>query len=143
MSESGKVGKGRPPTKNQYGRGQRRGSRPKGARGEKSIVRDIAGETHQVQSNGHKRIVTTFELLLISARDLAMGGNLKAAKWLNEYRATLNLEGDGCGFMVVPETKPEEMFIKEMEFRNRYAKCPEMQDDPLLDPPTPGGIGRQ
>ena len=90
MSESDKVGKGRPPKKTQYGRGQRRApGRPKGARSEKSIVREIAGETHQVQLNGRKRSVTTFELLLISARDLAMGGNLKAAKWLGEYRHRL------------------------------------------------------
>jgi hypothetical protein len=93
MSGSDKeVGKGRPPKKNRFGRGQRRSSgRPKGARGEKSIVREIAGEVHQVQLNGRKRSVTTFELLLILARDLAMGANLKAARWLNEYRAGLNL----------------------------------------------------
>jgi hypothetical protein len=134
MSGSDKeVGKGRPPKKNRFGRGQRRSSgRPKGARGEKSIVREIAGEVHQVQLNGRKRSVTTFELLLISARDLAMGANLKAARWLNEYRAGLNLEGEAGGFLLVPEVMPIDMLIKQIEFENRYATNPELRDDPLL-----------
>ena len=135
MSGSDKVGKGRPPKKTQYGRGQRRApGRAKGARGEKSIVREIAGETHQVQRNGRKRSVTTFELLLISVRDLAMRGDLRAAKWLEEYRARLNLEGEAGGFLVVPETQPAEMFVKTMEFENRFATNPELRDDPLLAP---------
>jgi|SRR4051794_39532471 hypothetical protein len=135
MTESDQVGKGHPPKKNQYGRGQRRApGRPKGARSAKSIVREIAGEIHHVQLNGRKRSVTTFELLLISARELAMGGNLKAAKWLDEYRARahLNPEEKAGGFLVVPEVMSPEMFVKTMEFENRFATNPELRDDPLL-----------
>ena len=54
-----------------------------------------------VCGDGRKRDVTTFELLLISVRDLAMGGNLRAVKWLDEYRVRLNLEGEtGVGHLV-------------------------------------------
>jgi hypothetical protein len=136
MSESDKVGKGRPPKNGQYGQGQRRApGRPKGARGVKSIIQDFAGEIHQLQFNGRKRDVTTFELLLISVRDLAMGGNLRAVKWLDEYRARLNLDGEARGgFLLVPETMPSEMFIKQMLFENRFKTNPELRDDPLLAP---------
>jgi hypothetical protein len=135
MSESDMVGKGRPPTKNQYGRGQRRApGRPKGARGEKFIVREIAADTHQVQLNGHERNVTTFELLLISARNLAMDGNLKAAKWLSEYRTRLNSEQEAGGFLVVPETMPVEMFVKTAMFENQFKTNPELRVDPKLAP---------
>ncbi|MGY3694620.1 MULTISPECIES: DUF5681 domain-containing protein [Bradyrhizobium] len=91
MSDSDKVGRCRPPKESQFGRGQRRASgRPKGARGENAIVQDIATELHRVQLNGREVEKTTAELLLISMRDLAMEGNLKAVKWLNEYRARLD-----------------------------------------------------
>jgi len=135
MSKSDQVGKGRPPKNGQYGRGQRRGpGRPTGARGEKSIARELAGEIHHVQLNGRKRDVTTFELLLISVRDLAMGGNLRAVKWLDEYRVRLNLEGETGGFLLVPETMPPEMFIERMLFENRFKTNPEFRDDQLLAP---------
>jgi hypothetical protein len=61
-----------------------------------------------------------------------MAANLRAAKWLNVYRAGLNLEGEAGGFLLVPEVMPLEMFIKKMEFENRYATDPELRDDPLL-----------
>jgi hypothetical protein len=74
------------------------------------------------------------ELLLISVRDLAMGGNLRAVKWLDEYRARLNLEGETGGFLLVPETMPPEMFIERMLFDNRFKTNPELREDPLLAP---------
>ena len=133
MSEFGKAGKGRPPSETQFGRGQRRApGRPKGARGTKSIAREITGETHEVQLNGCERIVTTYELLLISMRNLAMEGDLKAAKWLEQYRERLGDEADGCGFLVVPEAMHPDLFLKKVMFENQFKTNPELWDDPML-----------
>ena len=133
MSEAKNVGKGRPPKEGQFGRGQCQApGRPQGARGEKTIIREIAGEIHEVHLSGRKQKVTTFELLLISMRDLAMGGNLRAARWLDAYRASLNIEGEKGGFLVVPEVAAIETFAKAIEIHNRHAVNPELRDDPTL-----------
>lgn len=118
--------------RSQFERGHRKSKgRPSGARGEKTIVREMVAEIHEVGIGGQKRKLNTFELLLISMRDAERSGDLKAAKWLDAYRTTHNVGGDGGACMVVPETADNlEMFAKEIEIRNRYAVNPELRDNP-------------
>ena len=130
-------GRGRPPTHRQFGHGQKRAAgRPKGAIGEKAIVQKIAGELHKVQQNGQAIEVNTIELLLISMRNLAMKGDLRAAKWLTDYRARIIPEPskDGLGFLVVPETLPPEKFIEREMFLNKFRTDPEVRKAALRDP---------
>jgi len=124
-------GRGRPPTHRQFGHGQKRAAgRPKGAIGEKAIVQKIAGELHKVQQNGQAIEVNTIELLLISMRNLAMKGDLRASKWLTDYRARIIPEPskDGLGFLVVPETLPPEKFIEREMFLNKFRTDPELRE---------------
>ena len=136
MSKQEKIGRGHPPVNRQFGRGQKPGAgRPKGALGEKAIVRKIAGELHEITDHGEKMRVTTYELLLKSMRNLAMSADLRAAKWLSDYaRRKIPDSDDGGGVLVVPETMPEKLFIEQMMLRNRFATNPELNEDPLLAP---------
>ena len=124
------VGRGHPPVNRRFGRGQNRAAgRPKGALGEKAIVQKIAGEIHKVERNGETVEVTTLELLLLTMRNLAMKGDLKAAKWLTEYRERVLPSDAPGGFLVVPEVKPVDQFIREQEFLNRFRTNPELKED--------------
>src|SRR5258705_2627117 len=134
MSQQQKGRRGHPPIKNQFGQGQGRAAgRPKGALGEKSIVQNIAGELHKVQQNGESVTVTTIELLLLTMRNLAMQGDLRAARWLSEYRAKTVVADSGGGFMVAPDQIPPEKFIEKEMFLNRFRTDPELRDDPVFN----------
>jgi hypothetical protein len=122
-------GRGRPPTHGQFGRGQKRAAgRPKGALGEKAIVQKIASERHKVQQNGQAIEVNTIELLLISMRNLAMKGDLRAVKWLTDYVARVLPDSSDGAFLVVPETMPPERWIEREMFLNKFRIDPELKE---------------
>jgi Family of unknown function (DUF5681) len=133
MTKQEKVGRGHPPVNRQFGRGQKRAAgRPKGALGEKAIVQKIAAELHKVERNGETVEVTTLELLLLTMRNLAMKGDLKAARWLTEYRERVLASDARGGFLVVPEVMPIHEFIRQQEFLNRFRTNPELKENPAL-----------
>jgi Family of unknown function (DUF5681) len=141
MTEQQNSGRGRPPAHRQFGRGQKRAAgRPKGAIGEKAIVQKIGGESHKVKQNGREIEVNTMELLLISMRNLAMSGDLRAAKWLTEYRGRILPEADNGGFLVVPEVMPIEEYIQRETFLNKFRTNPELKENP---PPYPANSHTQ
>lgn len=136
MSDRKQIGRGHPPIDHQFGRGQKRArGRPKGAVGEKAIVQMIACELHEVRENGEATRVTTYELLLKSMRHLAMSTDLRAAKWLSEYRRLKIPEDRSGGFLVVPETMPVSQFVEQMTLRNQFATNPELREDPYFASP--------
>lgn len=134
MRSEGKTGRGHPPPDRQFGRGQKRaGGRPKGAIGEKAIVREIAGERHKIRKNGKSAKVTTYELLLKSMRNLAMSADLRAAKWLSDYERRKIGDPDESGqWLVVPAPMSEERWIKEQMVRAKFATNPELREDPFF-----------
>jgi hypothetical protein len=134
MSRQEKIGRGHPPVNRQFGRGQKRApGRPKGALGEKAIVQKIAGELHVLTDHRDEAGVTTYELLLKSMRNLAMSADLRAAKWLSDYARRRIPDPDvRGGFLVVPETMPEELFIEQMMLLSKFATNPELKEDPLV-----------
>jgi hypothetical protein len=130
-------GRGRPPAHRQFGRGQKRAAgRPKGAIGEKALVQRIAGERHKVQQNGQAIEVNTIELLLISMRNIAMRGDLRAVKWLTDYRAKILPDAGYGGFLVVPEPMPPEKFIERAMFLNIFRTNPELREEAALRDPN-------
>ncbi|MBR0868011.1 DUF5681 domain-containing protein [Bradyrhizobium sp. YCK136] len=132
MSDDSKTGRRRPPS-TQFRRGQKRaGGRPKGAIGEKAIVQKIAGERHRIQQSGRDVELNTIELLLLSMRNLAMSGHLQAAKWLGEYRERQLPQDKNVGFLLVPEAMPDEQYIAQQMFLNRFRTNPELKEDPLI-----------
>jgi len=138
MTQEPKGGRGCPPAHRRFGRGQKRAAgRPKGAIGEKAIVQKIAGELHKVQQNGQAIEVNTVELLLISIRNLAMKGELRASKWLTDHRTRIAPDpGEGGGYLVVPEDMPMEQFIEQEMFLNKFRTNPELKKDPTLYNPN-------
>jgi hypothetical protein len=134
MSREEKIGRGRPPPHRQFGRGQKRAAgRPKGAIGEKAIVQEIAGELHEVMEKGEKKLITTYELLLKSMRNLSMSADLRAAKWLAAYlKQKIGDPDDGCGLLVVPEQMPAEKWIERQNVLNRLRTNPEDREDPFF-----------
>jgi hypothetical protein len=133
MTEHHSGGHGRPPAHHRFGQGQKRAAgRPRGAIGEKAIVQRVAGELHKIQQNGQSIEVNTIELLLLSMRNLAMGGDLRAAKWLSDYRAKITPDPDNGGYLVVPEVMPEQQFIEQQMFLNKFRTNPELREDPAL-----------
>ena len=121
MTAQRQTGRGHPPAHRQFGRDQKRaGGRPKGAIGEKAIVQKLAGELHKIQQNGQSIEVNTIESLFISMRNLAMGGDLRAAKWLSDYRARITPDPDNGGYLVVPEVMPVQQFIEQQMFLNKF-----------------------
>ena len=138
MTEQPNAGRGRPPAHRRFGRGQKRAAgRPKGAVGEKAIVQKIASELHKIQQAGKSIEVNTIELLLISMRNLAMSGDLRAAKWLTDHRAKIAPDpGEGGGYLVVPEGSPPDKFIEREMFLNKFRTNPELKEDPALYNPN-------
>jgi hypothetical protein len=134
MSREEKIGRGHPPSGRQFGRGQKRApGRPKGAIGEKGIVHEIAGELHEVRDKGEKKLITTYELLLKSMRNLAMSGDLRAAKWLSTYlKQKIGDPDNGGQFLVVPEQMPVQQWIKRANVLNKFWANPELREDPFF-----------
>jgi hypothetical protein len=128
MNKEHDSGRGDPPAHRQFGRGQKSAAgRPK--IGEKAIVQKIAGELHKIQQNGRTVEVNTMERLLISVRALAMSGNLRTAKWLEDYRARILPDPDQGGFLVVPEEMPTEQLIETETSLNQFRTNPELKED--------------
>jgi hypothetical protein len=71
-------------------------------------------------------------------RNLAMKGDLRASKWLTDYRARIIPEPskDGLGFLVVPETLPPEKFIEREMFLNKFRTDPELRERSRLRDPN-------
>ena len=138
MTQEPKGGRGCPPAHRRFGRGQKRAAgRPKGAIGEKAIVQKIAGELHKIQQNGKAIEVNTIELLLISMRNLAMSGDLRAAKWLTDHRIRIAPDpGEGGGYLVEPEDMPMEQFIEQEMFLNKFRTDPELRKEAALRDPN-------
>jgi hypothetical protein len=64
------------------------------------------------------------ELLLITLRDLAANGNLKAVKELERLFERCNPTTNNLGYLVVPETLSPEEWIRRKEIENKFKKPP-------------------
>jgi Family of unknown function (DUF5681) len=107
-----KVGYGQPPKATRFKPGQSgnlRG-RPKGARGHKAIVEEIAGELHRVTEGGTTRWCSTLELILLSLRNRAAAADVRAFKAYSDLQARFGTQEPkrqgGC--IIVPERLTEE-----------------------------------
>lgn len=85
--------------------GSRRRGRPRGAKNRKTILIEIANERHTFIEGGNARRRTTLDLLLLSLRNAAVAGNIRAVHAYEDYLRRYDAIGDGkkYGLLVVPE----------------------------------------
>jgi hypothetical protein len=83
------VGYGRPPKATQFksGRSGNPKGRPKGAKDEATILREIMHQRMEVREGGRARKISRLEALLLRCLETALKGDLKAMAFLlNRYR---------------------------------------------------------
>ena len=109
------VGYGNPPQHSRFQPGQSgnpRG-RPRGAKGRKQIIAEIASEMHGVVENGDRRRRSTLKLIVLQLRNLAAQGNIQAFRAFHTLLARYSAQGAEArlDYMIVPEV----LTIKEWE----------------------------
>lgn len=83
------VGYGKPPKKHQFkpGHSGNPKGRPKGAKNEATILREIMHQRMEVREGGRARKISRLEALLLRCLEAALKGDLKAMAFLlNRYR---------------------------------------------------------
>ena len=83
------VGYGHPPTATQFkpGHSGNPNGRPKGAKNEATILREIMHQRMEVRESGRARKISRLEALLLRCLEAALKGDLKAMAFLlNRYR---------------------------------------------------------
>lgn len=89
------VGYGRPPTANQFrpGKSGNPKGRPKGAKNESTLLREILERKIETRSNGRSRKITILEGILLRITEDGLKGNTKSAAFLlNRYAAMVSGE---------------------------------------------------
>lgn len=115
------VGYCKPPKDSQFGpeSGNPRG-RPPGSKNRKTIVKEVASEMHQIEEGNKQVWRSTFELVLLSIRNLSLEGSNKAFRFyhklLTKYEPQ-EIENSG-GYLVAPETLTSEEWIAKAEADN-------------------------
>ena len=108
----GEVGYRRPPMRRQFKVSGNPKGRPKGAKNRKTIVQEVADETHSVIESGKRRKRSTLELALLRLRSLALEDkNVRAFGELHKLIEAYQPQEtrDDVGYLVVPaELTPEE-----------------------------------
>ena len=122
------VGYGKPPKHGRFKPGQsgnKRG-RPRGSKNRKTILMQIANETHRVIEDGRPRDRTTLELMLLTLRNLAAEGNVRAFRiyesLLTKY--TPQEIGSDAAVLLVPAPLTPMEFIEKINKANAEKKDP-------------------
>lgn len=85
------------------------------------FIQKIADEHHLIDVDGKSMSVTTAELALRKLHQLALKGHAQAIKERERLMQLYDPTPDSdprYGYVIVPETLPEELFIKRMEEKN-------------------------
>lgn len=99
--------------------------RPKGARGRKQMIEEIARETHVVTDGEKRQRRTTLELVLLSLRNQSIDGNIRAFRLnhalLQKYapQHDTNIEG---GFLLLPAPVTRAEWEKQVYEQQRKAR---------------------
>ena len=110
--------------------GNRRG-RLKGVKNRKTIVKEIALETHSITRHGVSEQVTTVELALLELRNKVALGDAQALRYhgfLSE-KYGLPITDKRVGVMVAPAPISSEEWWKREQERNRKRKPPPGYDE--------------
>ncbi len=110
------VGYGRPPVAHQFKRGAPSPNpvgRPKGAKGRKSIIRQIANETREYSEGGIRRRASTLELVVLAVRNRVAQGDLRALKLSDMLSGEESKEEPQVpkGVLILPDTLTHEEWL--------------------------------
>ena len=105
-----KIGCGNPPRHSRFKPGQsgNRKGRPKGAKGRKGTVEKIASEVHRVIEGGRPSRRTTLELVILTVRELALKGDVRAHDELHRILKKFRPQelDQSAGYIIAPEQLP-------------------------------------
>jgi hypothetical protein len=118
IEDAGKEGRPKRKTKFRPGQSGNPRGRPTGARNRKKIIEEIAFELHAVLENGVRVQRSTFELVVLTIRNLALEGNRRAYGPLHrlyeKYGSQESGQSPGC--IIVPELGPNwKEMLKEQQ----------------------------
>jgi hypothetical protein len=122
----GKVGYGNPPKTHRFkpGRSGNPRGRPKGAKNEATILRDLMRRKIQMRQDGRTRTVTVLEAMLLRFAEDALKGDPKAAAFLlNRYAAHESFDGDDPTHLDADDAEIVEAFARDLEVRLQNKKA--------------------
>jgi hypothetical protein len=96
--------------------------RPKGSENRKHVLTRIMGEMHEVVEHGKRRRRSTLDLLLISIRNRAVDGNVRAFKAYHDCLTKFAAQqpSQKVGHLVIPEgPATKEEFLKQVAEQQR------------------------
>ncbi|AZI36297.1 hypothetical protein [Caenibius tardaugens] len=104
--------------------------RPPGSVNTRTLVHDLAGDTIMLRdAGGVSRQVSIVEALLLALRNLAMTGDIEAAKRLEQLhrmRVPEPTDGSTQGLLLVPEALSVEEWARQEDIRCQHTQPPEM-----------------
>jgi hypothetical protein len=116
------VGYGRPPVAHRFtaGRSGNPRGRPKGAKNETSILRDLLNRKIDVRQGGSARKITVLEAILLRFTEDALKGNTKSAAFLfNRYAGTEAGESQPDNDISADDREVLDAFARRFEVRRR------------------------
>jgi hypothetical protein len=119
------LGYGRPPQAHQFKPGQSgnpRG-RPKGAKNEATILRDLLNRKIDIREGGRARKITILEAILLRFTEDALKGNTKSAAFLfNRYAGIQADESQSDDDINEDDRKVLDAFVRPLEVQHRQRK---------------------
>lgn len=111
---------------------KRKRGRPKGARNEATIVREVGQMLTTITVGGKEVRVTVAEAMLLLLERKAMTGDVRADRALTKLRSRLTPEDDNANFgiLLVPEPPDESEWIRRAEILNEFREPLEMAEPP-------------
>jgi Family of unknown function (DUF5681) len=115
------VGYGRPPEVHQFKPGQSgnpRG-RPKGAKNEATILRDLLNRKIEIRESGRTRKITVLEAILLRFTEDALKGNTKSAGFLFNRYAGTQADDSKPDEINEDDRKVLDAFVRQFEARHK------------------------
>ena len=119
------VGYGRPPVAHRFkpGRSGNPRGRPKGAKNETTILRDLLNRKIDVRQGGSARKITVLEAILLRFTEDALKGNTKSAAFLfNRYAGTEAGESQPDNDISADDREVLDAFARRFEAQRRHRR---------------------
>jgi hypothetical protein len=124
-ARSSPKGYGKPPPEHQFppGKSGNPNGRPKGAKNEATILRDMLHRKIEIRDGGRKRKITILEAMLLRFTEDALKGNTKSAAFvLNRYAGNQSGESAPGGDLSEEDHEVLEAFARRFEAQHKDEK---------------------